>query len=244
MLAPDLRGFGATGKPDVGPSRGVGADVHAVDMLALLDALGIGRVGIVSHDAGAYVAQAMARKAPERIGGLFFFDCPYPGIGHRWAAPRHLGEIWYQSFHQQPWAADLVGATRGALSTYLGHFLRHWAHRKDAFDEDLETWLDVYAMPGNLQGGFDWYLSAAEARLAVIEERAGHPEPIRNPTRVLWGRHDPILKADWADRLPEYFPDLSLSFSEGSGHFPHMEEPDAAAADIRSFFRGLVSGAG
>ena len=109
LVAPDLRGFGDSGKPD-GPW---GADTHADDMLALLDGLGMeGRIGVVGHDVGGAVMQPLARKAPHRLAGLFLFDFVYPGIGSRMAEPSRLNEIWYQSFHQMPMAPALVGAAR------------------------------------------------------------------------------------------------------------------------------------
>jgi pimeloyl-ACP methyl ester carboxylesterase len=49
----------------------------------------------VAHDVGGFVAQVIARRAPERVQGLFFFNCAYPGIGARWVEPRHLLETWY-----------------------------------------------------------------------------------------------------------------------------------------------------
>ncbi len=61
VIAPDLRGFGDSDKPDAGPSDKAGADVHARDMLAVLDALGLDRVGLVAHDVGAAVAQVLGR---------------------------------------------------------------------------------------------------------------------------------------------------------------------------------------
>lgn len=239
LVAPDLRGFGASDKPDPGPSRAVGPEVHATDVLALLDELGLERVGIVSHDVGAYVAQVLARQWPERIAGLFFFNCPYPGIGRRWAEAEHLIEIWYQSFHQLPWAADLVGDSRAACRTYIGHFLRHWAHDPHSFDADLETWVDNFLRPGNLQGGFNWYLSVAEARAQVIREEVPPLPKIALPTRIMWGQHDPVLKVEWIDRLPEYFADPEVTIAEGAGHFVHYETPDAAAAAIAAFFERL-----
>jgi pimeloyl-ACP methyl ester carboxylesterase len=140
LVAPDLRGFGDTEKPDPGPTDQVTAEVLAVDLAALLDALGLDRpVGLVSHDVGAYAAQSFARRWPERAAGLFFFNCPYPGIGRRWAEPEHLKEIWYQSFHLLPWAANLVGSSREACRLYIGHFLRHWSGDPHAFDEDVKA---------------------------------------------------------------------------------------------------------
>ena len=53
--------------------------------------------------------------------------------------------------------------------------------------------------------------------------------PIATPTRVLWGGRDPVLKAEWMDRLPEFFTDLEASVAEEAGHFVQMEQPELAA---------------
>jgi pimeloyl-ACP methyl ester carboxylesterase len=238
LIVPDLRGFGDTEKPASGPSDQATADILAMDILALADQFGLRRIGLVGHDVGAYAAQSAARRAPERIAGLFFFNCPYAGVGARWAAPEHLREIWYQSFHQLDWAAALVGASREACRTYIGHFLRHWSRDPHAFDDDLEAWVDNFMKPGNLQGGFNWYISAHQARLAAIRGDSRPLPPIATPTRVLWGAHDPILKAEWRDRLGEYFSDIEVGVAETAGHFVHYEAPEAAAAAIRAFFEG------
>jgi pimeloyl-ACP methyl ester carboxylesterase len=239
VIVPDLRGFGDSDKPAPGPSAEAGATVHAADLLALLDALGLDRVGVVSHDVGAFAAQAMARQSPRRFTGLFFFNCPYPGIGSRWAAPDQLIEIWYQAFHQQPWAAELVGSSRAACRLYFHHFLSHWSHDPHAFDEDLEAWVDNFLKPGNLQGGFNWYISAHRARLAVMRGETPRADrtPIALPTRVLWGESDPILKSAWTDRLGEFFTNLEVTTVPEAGHFVHYEQPDLACRAIRAFFR-------
>jgi pimeloyl-ACP methyl ester carboxylesterase len=203
----------------------------------LADALALDRFGIVAHDVGAYVAQAFARAHPARLAGLFFFDCPYPGIGRRWAEPDHLREIWYQSFHQLPWAAGLVGSSRATCERYLRHFLSHWAHGPDTFEEqDVEAWVDNFCEPGNLQGGFNWYIAANAARLEMI--RSGPPAlpPIEVPTRVRWGASDPIVKVEWADRLGEYFSDCDFAPVEDAGHFVAYEHPDLAVQEISEFF--------
>jgi pimeloyl-ACP methyl ester carboxylesterase len=241
LIAPDLRGFGDSDKPDPGPSAQAGAEVHAADVLALADALGLDRFGIVAHDIGAFVAQVLGRRCPERLAGLFLFDCPYPGVGARWAEPGHLKEIWYQSFHQLPLAAALVGSSREAARAYFGHFLRHWsAGNPDAFDEVLEAWVDAFLKPGNLQGGFNWYISQNAARLAAMRGEAPTLPPITVPTCVRWGALDPVLKVEWADRLGETFAELDFAPLEGVGHFPHREDPDRAAAEIAAFFEGRV----
>ena len=240
VVAPDLRGFGDTEKPGLHdpPKKLLGDLVE--DLRGLGDALGFERFGVVSHDVGAYVAQGFARKYPERLSGLFFFDCPYPGIGDRWVAPDSVNEIWYQTFNQQPWAASLIGENRKTCKTYFRHFLDHWAHEPGLFDEDLGVWVDNFMKPGNLQGGFDWYIGTNESRLDLI--RNGPPElpKIETPTRIRWGESDSVLKVHWADRLGDYFADLDFAPMREAGHFAHYERPDLANREISGFFQALA----
>lgn len=245
LIAPDLRGFGASEKPDADPSDKAGAEVHAADILALLDALGLARAGLVGHDVGASVVQALARAAPERLTGLFTFNCPYPGIGPRLAAPERLAEIWYQSYHVTPFAAAQVGASREGCRLYIGHFLRHWAGGNPAaFDADLDAFVDNFLAPGNLQGGFNWYVSSQAGRLAMIRGEAPRLPPIAVPACVRWGDSDPLFPYAWTDRLGETFSDLDLAPLPGVGHFPHREDPDRAAAEIARFFERLPGSGG
>ncbi len=232
LIAPDLRGFGASGKP-AGPW---GAEDHAADMLALLDALDIARIGIIGHDVGGAVMQVLARRAAGRIAGLFFFDFVYPGIGRRMGEPGRLNEIWYQSFHQMEWAPALIGSSRAACRTYIGHFLRHWAHRKEAFDDVLEAFVDNFLRPGNLEGGFAYYRAAHAGRIAMMEGKSPSLPPIAIPTAVRWAAQDVLCPAAWTDRLGETFANLDLSILPAVGHFPHREDPDRSAAEIAAFF--------
>ncbi len=232
LIAADLRGFGESSKP-AGP---YGAEQHAADLLAVLEALGHRQVGVVGYDVGGAVMQVLARRAPERWLGLFFFDFVHPGIGARMGTPDRLNEIWYQSFHQMTMAPDLVGATRNSCRAYIGHFLRRWAHRKDAFDELLEAWTDNFLRPGNLEGGFAYYRAAHAGRLALMQGDAPPLTPIAIPTCVRWAEHDPLFPYAWTDRLGESFTDLDLAMFPGVGHFPHREDPARAAAEIAAFF--------
>ncbi|MFZ4806257.1 MAG: alpha/beta fold hydrolase [Hyphomicrobiaceae bacterium] len=236
LIAPDFRGFGESENPTGDTPAPVRADQLADDMVALLDALGVPAAGVVGHDVGSFVMQSLALRHPGRVRGLFFLNCPTHGVGVRWREPSQIPEIWYQTFHQMPYAAKIVGASRAACEAHIGHFLRHWCYRKEAFTPVFDRWIDNFMRPGNLQGGFNWYIGARDGRLAIMSGTAPKPPMITVPTRVLWGRHDPILKSAWADVLDQYFTDLEVGFAEGSGHFVHYEEPDLAATEIDRFF--------
>jgi pimeloyl-ACP methyl ester carboxylesterase len=232
LIAPDLRGFGDSDKPE----GAYGPDQHASDMLALMDALGIERFGVVGHDVGGAAMQPLARAAQERIAGLFFFDFVYPGIGPRMGAPDRLNHIWYQSFHQMEMAPALVGATRESCRIYIGHFLKNWSHRRDAFDGVLEVFADNFLKEGNLAGGFAHYRAAHAGRIRIMQGETPKLPPIDVPTCVRWAEHDPLFPFSWTDRLHETFSRLDLAMFPGVGHFPHREDPDSAASEIEAFF--------
>jgi pimeloyl-ACP methyl ester carboxylesterase len=240
VVAPDLRGFGDSDKPALPDPPGDLLKDYVEDLRGLADALGFERFRIVSHDVGAYVAQAFARGYPERLSGLFFFNCPYPGIGERWAEADHVNEIWYQSFNQQPWAASLVGENHKTCETYIRHFLDHWSYKPGLFDDDLDLWVENFMKPGNLQGGFNWYTSTNEGRIKQIRHGAPELPKVETPTRVLWGESDSVLKVEWADRLGDYFANVDFSPAQGAGHFVHYERPELANEEISGFFGALL----
>ena len=239
VIVPDLRGFGDTDKPGLPDPPSALLDAMVEDLRGLADTLGLERMGLVSHDVGSFIAQAFVRKYPEKLSGLFFFNCVYPGIGKRWLEPETVKEIWYQSFNQQPFAADIVGRDRETVEMYIKHFLDHWAHRPGLFDEDLEAWVDNFMEPGNLQGGFDWYIGIDEARTEVWRYGAPELPKIEVPARFFWGEEDPLIKIEWSDRLGDYFADYTLEPAPGAGHFVHYETPEAANREIIEFFSNV-----
>ena len=234
-IAPDLRGFGATRSKVPRPADGSPPQLLAKDLRDLADALGLARFSIVSHDVGSFVAQQFALAWPERVDRLFFFNCAYPGIGQRWGDFRHFPETWYQQLHQKDFAAALIGSSREACRIYFRHFLTHWCRQKQAFAPYLDEWVDNFMAPGNLQGGFDWYIGVSRFRRRLMEQ-GGLPMPrIQAPTYFLWGAHDPVLKVDFADRLGEYFTDHTLEKAEDAGHFVHFEVPALANERMLAF---------
>jgi len=183
--------------------------------------------------------QPLARHAPDRVAGLFFFDFVYPGIGPRMAEPDRLNNIWYQSFHQMEMAPALIGATRESCRIYIGHFLRQLSYREHAFDDVLEAFTNNFLKPGNLAGGFAHYRAADAGRIRMMKGEAPALPPITVPTCIRWAEHDPLFPYGWTDRLSETFTNLNLKMFPGVGHFPHREDPDRASEEIAAYFERI-----
>lgn len=240
VIAPDLRGFGASDKPDRPPVEAYAPEVLAADVMALLTHLGLETVTVAAHDIGATVAQVLARTAPKRVRALALFNPPYPGIGRRRFEPAVQAEAWYQHFHQLPLAEQLVGYNRDTVRLYLAHFYDHWVRRKEAVrPREFEAIVDAYAQPGAVRASIAYYRARASARMREATADAADCQ-VTQPTTVLWGERDPIMRSAFADRLPEFFPDLTLRFLPDVGHFVPFEAPEDAADAIH---RALASAA-
>ena len=236
IIVPDLRGFGDSENPADVPD----VQDYVDDLSNLIEHLDLKDAGIVTHDVGAWVTQAYALRNTGRLKGLFFFDCPYPGIGTRWNAPEHQVNMWYQQFHQMPFATELLTRDRENAKIYLRYTLDNHSYAEGTFDEDLDVWVDNFMKPGNMQGGFNWYTAVNELRLRAMREGPLDVPKIDLPTRVFWGEEDRVLKSEWTDRLGDYFSDLrKVDVVPEARHFVHYEKPDLANSEIISFFNSL-----
>jgi pimeloyl-ACP methyl ester carboxylesterase len=235
VIVPDMRGYAYSDKPDLAPEAGYTDAVYAADLKAFCDFYHLEKVRIVSHDFGAIWVQKFAREYPDRLHKLMLFDPPYPGIGGRWFELPHVFNTWYQLFHQQPWAEDLVGSSRKATEIYLRHFLSAWSANKDLWtDTEIEAYVEAYSQPGALRGGFNCYRAALRGGAFS----PGAEMTIKTPTRVLWGDSDSILPYAWSDNLGQFFSDFTLKKVEGVGHFMMREAPERVNAEILEFMKG------
>jgi len=104
VLAPDLRGWGWSDAP-----RGDYAKAtFAADTLALMDAEGLGRVSLVGHDWGGYVAFLLALRHPERIERMVGLDIAPPWLAGsgRATSPRPWWAATRRSWRRRSWARD------------------------------------------------------------------------------------------------------------------------------------------
>ena len=234
VIVPDMRGYAYSDKPDVAPEVGYTDTAFAEDIKALCDFYHFEKVRIVSHDFGAIWVQRFARLYPERLHKLMLFDPPYPGIGGRWFEMPHAFNTWYQIFHQQPWAEDLIGSSKQATEIYLRHFLSAWSADKNLWtDAEIAAYVEAYSQPGALRGGFNCYRAALRGGAF-----AGADKKVETLTSILWGDGDSIIPFAWSDKLGDFFADFELKKIDGVGHFMMREAPDRVNAEIIEFMAG------
>ena len=210
------------------------ADCLVDDVLALLDHLGIQRFVVVGHDTGAVIAQALARKASERVSALVLFNPPHSAIGDKPQEPVSQREAWYGHFHALPWSHQLVGFSRSTTEMYLRHFYEHWVGNKDSVrPKEFEAIVDTFARPNAIQASFGWYRAQYEEETHPTRSTR-RDFPIDIPTVVRWGELDPIKPPSWAEGIEQTFPNLDFRFVPGAGHFVPFEAPEETVAAIRT----------
>lgn len=232
VLAPDFRGFGESSKPEGDPVLLYSPEIHAEDLISLMDSLGIQKAVFAAHDIGATIAQTLANHYPERVESLVLLNPPYPGIGDRRFSPDIQGQFWYQHFHQLQLAEKLVAYNKETVRIYIEHFYRHWIGNKESLvNEELEFILDQYSSKGAFKASIAYYRARANAKT----KQAVNSHEVRKicqPTSILWGKKDPVILSEWSDRVDDYFTRASLNLLEGVGHFVPFEAPDLVTDTI------------
>ncbi|TFV48465.1 alpha/beta hydrolase [Blastococcus sp. TF02A_35] len=235
VVVPDLRGFGGSDRHAVEPEEGYSADAQARSVAGLVDELGLGPVVLAGYDIGSRIAQTVARLFPDRVRALVAAP-PMPGAGPRLLDPDVLREFWYQSFHRTGLPAQLLDGDRDAVRSYLQHFWTHWSGPSfTPADGDLDRLADGYARPGAFTASIGWYRVGPGILARGLAEQAPAPaDRLATPTHVLWPGHDPLFPPAWADRLEEFFADVTLTPVPDAGHFLPLEAPEVLASAIRA----------
>jgi pimeloyl-ACP methyl ester carboxylesterase len=243
VVVPDLRGFGESDKHAVDPDEGYSGAAQARSITGLLDELGLGPVVLAGYDIGSRIAQAVAQASPERVRALVITP-PAPGAGRRVLDPAAQTQFWYQHFHRLPLAAELLDGDPDAVRSYLRHFWTSWSGPSFTPSEDaLDRLTAGYAQPGAFTSSIGWYRAGPGILARGLAERAPEPaDRLRVPVHVLWPGHDPLFPPEWADRLGEFFTDVTLTPLSDAGHFVPVEAPEAFAAAIRTALGGVRAG--
>jgi pimeloyl-ACP methyl ester carboxylesterase len=182
VIAPDLRGFGRSGRPagkDAYKLANSVADVAAIlDAVAgLPEASGESAVHVVGHDWGAAVAWLTAMYLPDRVRTLTALSVPHLAAP---ATVRQREMAWYQLFFQ---FEEIAEAT-----------LRHddWAALRElaAGYLDLDRAIASLSRPGALTASLNWYRANLAPRMPG--ERPQLP-PVQVPVLGIWSDGDRFL---------------------------------------------------
>jgi pimeloyl-ACP methyl ester carboxylesterase len=148
VIAPDLRGFGSSAKPDGGYDK----KTMAQDIHALAASLGHKRVGLVGHDIGLMVAYAYAAQYPTEVDRIVLMDAFLPGVGD-WTSVWLLRDLWHFHFYGKTPLALVDGRER----IYLEHFWNDFAAdpARSVSEADRRLYAAAYAQPGGMRAGFE-----------------------------------------------------------------------------------------
>ena len=148
VIAPDLRGFGQSAKPESGYDK----KTMAQDARALTESLGHRQVAVVGHDIGLMVAYAYAAQYPAGVSRIALMDAFLPGVGD-WKSVWLLRDLWHFHFYGKTPLALVEGRER----IYFEHFWNDFAAdpTHSVSESDRQFYAAAYAQPGAMRAGFE-----------------------------------------------------------------------------------------
>ena len=216
-LAVSQRGHGDSDRPasDYTPED------YAADVVALLDAVSVGRAVLVGHSSSTLTARVIAAEHPERVAGLVLIGGPLTLVGH--PAGTALVEVLDTLDDPVPEAfvRQFAGPTVGIDLP------------RDLLEDSIAEALKVPACV--------W---RETFRALLAHDGARDLARITAPTLLVWGDEDEIVGRADQDALVAGMPDATLVVYPGVGHSPHWEAPDRFAADLADFVASLRSATG
>lgn len=227
----DLRGTGDSAAP--ADSDSYRCDQQVADVEALRRHLGLDRLDLAGHSAGATLALLYAARYPERVARLILVTpSPRPvGLEVSDADRRRIAD----QRRNEPWFADAYAA-----------FERIWAGTPTAAD-----WAGIVPFT---YGRWDAATQSHQARQAEQQntEAAGRyyasdafdPALVRSavrrldaPVLLLAGECDVSLPPDRAVEYAGLFRDAETIVVPGGGHFPWLDDADHFSAAVAGFRR-------
>ena len=239
-VAPDLRGYNLTEKPE-------GVEKYRMrhmveDLRALAAHLGAQKFTLVGHDWGGAVAWAFALAHPELLEKLVIINAPHPGIFARLlhSSPEQQNASQYMRMFCTPQAEENL--SRDDYQPLVDIVLAYGLKRGYFNDADKRAYIEAWSQPGALTGGLNYYRAA---RLLPPEPGTPLPETkleldvaaltVRVPTLVIWGERDTALIAANLDGLEEFVPNLTVRRIPDANHWVVHQRPDLVNGYIKEF---------
>jgi pimeloyl-ACP methyl ester carboxylesterase len=210
VIAPDLRGFGESERPQ-------GVDAYRVtevvgDLVELLDEHGVERAHVVGHDWGAGIAWALAGLFADRVASLAALSVGHPNARH----PRSLEsreKAWYQLLFQFEEAEELLLRDDARL-------LREWL----ADAPDAERYVEELREPGALTARLGLYRANLHPRTELEPRRL---PPVQAPTLGMWSTGDRYLTEAAMVRSGEHVTGRwRYERIDGASHWLQLDAPD------------------
>lgn len=234
VIVPDLRGYGASGKPPAEDPTTYSKRTMAEDVVAVAHALGVDHMGVVGHDRGALVAVRAGLDHPEVVDYLGILDV-LPTLDS-WAVLHGVDAkvAWHLYLMAQP-----VGLPEKMIAAvapeFFGSFLDAWdptgttftAAERDHYVDSSITSIDAIVADYRATAGIDLDMDRAD------RERGAQ---LQMPVGVIsqdWGSQ---LGFDAAALWRAWAPDLRYQATT-SGHFMAEENPE----EITTFIADLAS---
>jgi pimeloyl-ACP methyl ester carboxylesterase len=218
VIIPDLRGYGASDKPD---DVAAYALPHLVmDVLAILDAVGARSASVVGHDQGAVLAWLLGAFAPERVDRLVAVSVGHPRAFLD-AGIEQQRRSWYMLLFEHPDLGERWLSTHGAA------LLRSWGGHPDGDDV-----LDGLAL--------SWYRANMPADVWV--NPALEVPSVTAPTLGIFGVNDGALTAAQMRGSQQYVGGYwRYAEVEDAAHWPQVEQPKTVNELLTRFLRSPTS---
>lgn len=239
VVAPDLRGFGDSGKPEGGyDTNTIVADLHD-----LFGQLGLGgRLTLVGHDMGAVHAYAYAASHPDRVERLAYLDEPLPGFGYEWVASlpnyHENGGFWFASFNMIPDLPEVL--TAGKEREFLTYLLNTLSFNAAKVTPGvIDEYVRAFSQPGAMRASMGVYREI----FTTSEQVKGHAQTkLALPVLALGGRYGMgEMPLDDMRRVAE---DVRGGVVEECGHFIAEERPEHLVERLLAFVDETASAAG
>jgi pimeloyl-ACP methyl ester carboxylesterase len=224
VIAPDLRGFGESSKPEGGYDK----KTMARDIRALATSLGYTRIGIVGHDIGLMVAYAYAAQYPSEVDRIALMDAFLPGVGN-WTQVWLLRDLWHFHFYGKTPLALVEGRER----IYFEHFWNDFAAdpNHSVSEADRQFYAAAYARPGAMRAGFEVFRAFEQD---AVDFAAFSKAKLKMPMLVLTGEKASGEFLIAQGRLVAE--NVEGIIIKGSGHWLMDEAPEQVTPKLVAFF--------
>jgi len=235
VVAADLRGYGASGKPEGGADHfGYSKRAMAQDQVELMEQLGFPRFFLAGHDRGGRVGHRMALDHPQRVSKLAVLDI-VPTKKMFESVDAYLSTVYYHWFFLiQPF--DLPERMIGAdPERFLQAFFARLGTSALA-PEAVAEYVRAFRDPAVIHASCEDYRASASIDLAHDEADIG--SKVTCPLLVLWGAKGRIAQAfdvlaTWRERAADV-----RGRALDCGHYLPEEAPEETLQELLDFFAG------